>query len=305
MIDKNLYLCSLICIYGREQAIIQKMPVNDKVRGKRMMDKKRLTALALAAVSLQCIAGCGKKKNDSMPSYAETPVETTTEPPVGGADISGDNFDSEAYMAKITEHVNAAEVTDEPLVLGSIGKDVIVPEDDAVDVGLGSYRVSSCGIKLYYDETEFSEELLLTLEKYFIALSSADYATYTRCVCPSYIEEMEKFLDEKYGYDLKTSFANQCSTLAQQMKGDYRITRIKLEPAPVYTEGKDNLETFFSSLDELFGKDYYSLVKEENDEVIDANFYIMAEDPYGQEQLLVSDCEIVFVAKDGKYYTFG
>ena len=66
------------------------------------MDKKRVIALILAAAGLQCLAGCGKnKKDDSMPLYAETPVETTTEPPVGGADISGDKYDSEAYQAKI------------------------------------------------------------------------------------------------------------------------------------------------------------------------------------------------------------
>jgi hypothetical protein len=270
-----------------------------------MMDKRRLTALALAAVSLQCLAGCGKKKNDSMPGYAETPVQTTTEPPVGGADISGDNYDSDAYLAKIEEHINAAELTDEDIVLGSIGKDVIVPEDGAVDVGLGSYRVSSSGVKLYYDETVFPEELMLTLEKYFTAFPSADYTTYRRCVFPSYITEMESFLEKNYDYDLKTSFSKQCSSLAEQMKGDYRITRIKLEEAPVYEEGKDNLETYFSSLDEVFEKDYYSQVKEESDELIDACFYIMVEDPYGEEKMLVSEYEIVFAVKDGKYYTFG
>ena len=272
---------------------------------KRIMDKKRLTAFVLAAAALQCLAGCGKNKDDSMPIYAETPIQTATEPPVGGADISGDKYDSEAYQAKITEHIQAAEPTDDQLVLGSVGRDLIVPEEGAEDVGLGSYRVSSSGIKLYYDETEFPAELLLTLEKYFIAFPSADYATYSRCVFPSYIEEMEKFLGENYDYDLKTSFSKQCSSLAEQMKGDYRITRRKLETAPVYEEGKDNLETFFSSLDNLFGKDFYGQVKEESDEVIDANFYVMAEDPYGEEKLLVADYEIVFAVKDGKYYTFG
>ena len=268
------------------------------------MDKKRLTALVLAAAALQCLAGCGKNKDDNMPIYAETPVETTTEPPVGGADISGDNYNSEAYMAKITNHVNSVELTDAPLVLGSVGKDVIVPEEGAIDVGLGSYRVSSSGIKLYYDETVFPEELLLTLEKYFTSFPSADYATYSRCVFPSYITEMEIFLNKNYEYDLKTSFANRCSSLAEQMKGDYRITRIKLEEAPVYEEGKDNLETYFSSLDEVFEKDYYSQVKEESDQLIDACFYVMGEDPYGKEQMLVAESEIVFAVKDGKYYTF-
>ena len=76
-------------------------------------------------------------------------------------------YDSEAYQAKINEHVKAAELTDAPLVLGSVGKDIIVPDEGAEDSGLGTYRVSSSGIKLYYDETVFPEELMLTLEKYF------------------------------------------------------------------------------------------------------------------------------------------
>ena len=115
------------------------------------MDKKRVIALILAAAGLQCLAGCGKNKDDNMPIYAETPVETTTEPPVGGADISGDNYDSEAYQAKINDHIQAAELTDAALVLGSVGKDIISPEEGAEDSGLGTYRVSSSGVKLYYN----------------------------------------------------------------------------------------------------------------------------------------------------------
>ena len=41
------------------------------------------------------------------------------------------------------------------------------------------------------------------------------------------------------------------------------------------------------------------------DEVIDACFYIMGEDAYGQENPIVTGYEIVFAVKDGKYYTFG
>ena len=212
------------------------------------MDKKRVIALILAAAGLQCLAGCGKNKDDNMPIYAETPVETTTEPPVGGADISGDNYDSEAYQAKINDHIQAAELTDATLVLGSVGKDIISPEEGAEDSGLGTYRVSSSGVKLYYDETVFPAELMLTLEKYFTSFPSADYATYSRCVFPSYITEMESFLKNNYNYDLKTSFSKQCSSLADKMKGDYRITRIKLEEAPVYEEGKDNIELFRNRL---------------------------------------------------------
>lgn len=265
----------------------------------------RLTAFILAAASLQCLTGCGKSKGDSMPLYAETPVQTTTEAPIGGADISGDNYNGDAYFEKIKERVEAAATNDEALVLGSVGKQIIAPAEGDADVGLGSYRVSSSGIKLYYDETEFPAELLLTLEKYFMAFSSADYNTYTKCVFPSYITEMEKFLQNDFGYDLKTSFSKQCSQLASQMQGDFRITRIKLETAPVYDEEQDNLKTYFQSLNDSFGKDYYAQVKAESDEILDTCFYVMAEDPYGAEQLMVGECEIVFAVKDGRYYTFG
>ena len=274
-------------------------------REENTMEKKKAIALILAAAGLQCLAGCEKNKSESTPSYAATPVQTVTEPPIGGADISGDNYNSEAYEKKINEHVQASSPNYNELVLGTVGKDVIVPEDGAEDVGLGSYRLSSSGIKLYYDETIFPDELVLTLEKYFTSFPPADYPTYIKCVFPSYITEMEKYLKENYQYDLKTSFSKRCASLAEQMSGDYRITRIKLEEAPVYDETKDNLETYFSGAGEIFGKDYYSQVKEESDDIIDACFFIMAEDSYGKEQLLVADYEIVFAVKDGKYYTFG
>ena len=61
-----------------------------------MKNTKRILALLLvAAAGTQCLTGCGdkkKKSSSSMPLYAETAVETPTEPPVGGAEISGDNY---------------------------------------------------------------------------------------------------------------------------------------------------------------------------------------------------------------------
>ena len=128
MIEKNSVIAPKKAFFQgiRQEKNIRQSRLRQNERD-RTMDKKRAIALILAAAGLQCLAGCGKNKNDSMPLYAETPVETTTEPPVGGADISGDNYDSEAYQNKITEHIQAAELTDAPLVLGSIGKDVITP----------------------------------------------------------------------------------------------------------------------------------------------------------------------------------
>ena len=187
----------------------------------------------------------------------------------------------------------------------SIAEDGEGGDEGAEDAELGSYKMSSSGVKLYYDDTEFSDELMLTLEKYFLSFPAADYNSYQKCMFPSYIDEMEGFLGKEYDYDLKTSFSKRCSSLADNMYGDYKITRIKLEAAPVYDETKDNLETYFESLNEVFGKDYYEQVKSESDEVIDACFYIMGEDAYGQENPIVTGYEIVFAVKDGKYYTFG
>ena len=270
------------------------------------MRKLRFTALMLAAsAGVQGFSGCAKNKEISMPLYAETAVQTPTSSPAGGAELSGDNYNSDEYYTKIQEKVSSAAVDSDPLDLGLVGNELITPDEGAEDAELGSYKMSSSGVKLYYDDTEFSDELMLTLEKYFLSFPAADYNSYQKCMFPSYIDEMEGFLGKEYDYDLKTSFSKRCSSLADNMYGDYKITRIKLEAAPVYDETKDNLETYFESLNEVFGKDYYEQVKSESDEVIDACFYIMGEDAYGQENPIVTGYEIVFAVKDGKYYTFG
>ena len=270
------------------------------------MRKLGLTALTLAAAAaVQGFSGCAKKKDISMPTYAETAVQTPTSAPAGGAELSGDSYNADEYYTKIQEKVNSTTVDSEPLELGLVGNELITPDESDQEAELGAYKISSSGVKLYYDDTVFSDELMLTLEKYFLSFPSADYNTYQKCIFPSYIDEMEAFLTKEYDYDLKTSFSKRCSTLASNMNGDYRITRIKLETAPIYDETKDNLENYFQSLDDVFGKDYYEQVKSESDEVIDASFYVMGEDSYGNEGIIVSAYEIVFAVKDGKYYTFG
>lgn len=270
------------------------------------MRRSRLTALVLAAAAgTQGLWGCGKKSDISMPIYAETAVQTPTAGAVGGAEISGDNYNSDEYYTKIKDSIDNAVPDEQPLELGILGNDVITPAEDDEEAELGSYKLSSSGVKLYYDDTEFPDELLLTLEKYFICFPSADYSTYLKCVFPSYIDEMESFLKKEFDYDLRMSFSKQCQGLADNMNGDYRITRIKLETAPQYAEDKDNIEEYFSSLNDVFGKDYYSQVKSECDDLIDACFYVMGEDSYGNENVIVSGYEIVFAVKDGKYYTFG
>lgn len=264
------------------------------------MNITKLAALAAAAVL--CTAGCGSR-SESGGSQISTAV-TTAAPPIGGSENSGEKYDSAKYLDMIKERADKAELDSEPLVLGSVGK-LVSPAAGSLAADLGDYRVSSGGVKLYYDEKLFPTELMLTLEKYFTALSEADYNTYRKCIFPSYLDEMDKYLAKDYGYDMKTSFAKQCSNLADMTEGDFTVTRIKLEEAPDYYKDADNIDKYFGRLDELFGSGYYQSVKDDSDRIIDACFFLMGKTAEGGERIIVGEYEIVFAEKDGRYYTFG
>ena len=270
-----------------------------------MKNTRILALLLVAAAGTQCLTGCGEKKKSSMPLYAETAVETPTDPPVGGSDISGDNYNPDEYFARISSHVEGIQVTDGELVLGTVGDSLISPEEGAADYNLGDYRLSSSGIKLYYDETEYPTELMLTLEKYFTSFPAADYNVYYKCLFPGYIPEMEAKNADVEGYSLKNSFIKRCASLANISRGDFKITRIKVEKTAPREDGQDNVQAYFEGLNNYLGKDYYSEVKEQCDNLVDACFYIMGENSYGQETMIVQNTDIVFAVKDGKYYTFG
>lgn len=296
--------------YGQSQLCAERRDAVVYYGRKMVMKKFRITALIIAAAAgLQGFAGCGKKKGINVSGYAEALAESATAPAIGGEELSGENYDTEKYYDKISEAVQNAEKSQDPPKLGTLLSEVITPEEGAKDYALGSYRVSSRGTKMYFDDSQFDEKLMLTLEAYFDAFSAADFTTYSQCIFPSYSDEMETFLSKDYSYDLKTSFTKQCSGIADRMNGDYRITRIKVEPAPQYKEGEDNIANYYKSLDEIFGKDYYGQVKEESDSLIDASFYIMAENSAGQEEVIVGSknggYEIVFAKKGDRYYTFG
>ena len=254
----------------------------------------KLTAVVIAAIAaLQCTAGCGKKdekKTDDTASVSTT--EATS------------SFDGNAYYDKVMSAIEKQEVSKDAPQLGTLGEPV-TPEEGSDESNLGAYRLSSNGVKLYYNREEFSDNLMLTLEQYFLSFAAKDYSKYTSCVFPSYIDEMGAFLEKHYSYDLKTSFAKQCTSLASHMNGDYKITRIRLEKPEQYTEGVDNLENYFKSLDDVFGKSYYEQVKGESYNIIDACFYVMGEDANGNETMIVSGYEIVFAEKEGRFYTFG
>ena len=184
---------------------------------------------------------------------------------------------------------------------GEVGE-LIEPDPDSEESDLGSYRYSHSGVKLYYDDTVYPDELMLAMEGYFTTFEKKDFESYKIYLYPGYAEEMETHLSEEYRYGLDTSFQNQCDDLAAAMGGDFKVTRIKFDAAE--DESEESYKSYFNSMDTLFEKDYYSLVKNDADKMYIAYFYVMAEGSEG-EQLLISDYTIVFAEKDGRYYTFG
>lgn len=174
-------------------------------------------------------------------------------------------------------------------------------EDEAE---LGEYVFSESGVKLYYDETEFAEDvdiaaIVAALEKYFVTYSQADYDAYLECIHPEYLKQMNDYLERDFGYGMETSFESQCENLKSNAGGDYTITRIKVE-----ANAEDGSEEYLTYLGELFGTDLYETIKADSDAIHDLIFYVMVE-AEGVETLLISEFEIVFAEKDGKYYAFG
>lgn len=187
---------------------------------------------------------------------------------------------------------------------GSTADESIQHTTNEAEAELGEYVFSESGLKLYYSEDEFAEEvdaagIAAALETYFTAYAANDYNSYLECVHPEYISEMEKYLEKEYGYGLEKSFETQCDNLKVTAGGDYKLTRIKVE-APE----EDSSESYLDQLGELFGTDFYETVKADSDAVYNVIFYVMAERG-GEEVLLVSGYEIVFAEKDGKLYAFG
>lgn len=206
--------------------------------------------------------------------------------------------------------------------------DIITPAKDSEEYNLGSYRISENGIKLYYDDTDIPTELMLTLEKYFISVQNNDFESYKTVLAADYIERYNKYLIENYStedeeYNLKNSFELRCKHLRNYMiqeisgtyeipedntyTGDFRITRIKAEETALFEgETLEGLtESFFQDSNDNFEMDYYNYIKEQSDSLKYFTFYIIAEGEDGKEHKIISETDIVFAEKNGKYYTFG
>lgn len=252
---------------------------------------KRGTAFLIAAVCLSGLAGCGEKDNNSV-----KPAE------------------------------NSEIVLSDENTLGEL----ITPDEDSEEHELGEYRIDRNGIKIYCDEG-IPDGIALALEDYFMSFQKNDFEQYRNSLYPDYVERYSKFLKENYSdktedgsdYTLENSFSMQYDNVHQRMKdsvyanvdtddidsikGDMKITRIKLEN-PALDEGESEekrTENFFSYLNEIFDTDYYAEVQKDTESLKCCTFFIMAEGEDGNEHLLVGDMDIVFAEKDGKYYTFG
>lgn len=185
----------------------------------------------------------------------------------------------------------------------SVGEDgvgeIVSPDPSSEEAELGDYRLTANGVKLYYDDTQIPTQVMLALEKYFTSFAARDYEAYKECVFPGYIDSMEEYLQKDYGYGQEQSFNIQCDNLEENVGGPFTVTRIKAAQT-----GNQSMEGFFTYLNDSFGRDYYKEVAENSDNMYDLFFSIMV-DPGDGETLLISDFEIVFAEKDGKFYTFG
>ena len=171
---------------------------------------------------------------------------------------------------------------------------------DPSEPDLGAYTVNENGRKLYYDPEQYDISLVEALEDYFVTFSENDFDTYLSMAQSDYSEKMEAYLQKDYGYGMQTSFEKQCENLRSNAGGEFKVTRIKVE-AP----SENGIESYLKELGEIFEDDtFYDTVVANTDKLHDVMFYIMAE-ANGEETLLISEFEIIFAEKDGKYYMFG
>lgn len=239
-----------------------------------------------------------------------------------------------ACMICLVSCSNASEISSGNSVSDSVSvgengvTDIITPDEDSDEYGLGSYCMSESGIKLYYNDTDIPTELMLTLERYFTAFQNRDFELYKSCLASDYIERYNKYLIENYSndeeeYNLQNSFELQCNNIRNYMiqeilgtyeipdddthTGDFRITRIRAENTELLEDEttEELTESFFEYLNDVLDMDYYKYISEQADGFRYFTFYIIAEGEDGEEHRIISAMDIVFAEKDGKYYTFG
>lgn len=188
------------------------------------------------------------------------------------------------------------------------GMEWVTPQTDDKEYELGSYAIDpDTGVKLYYSPEEFPKEMVLSLERLFLAYQNRDFETYKDMLVPRYKEMLEPLLQEEFDYGLDKSFELQCDRLKGYAEdGDYKVTRVKIEPTAKYATEEAGIDDVLNSMGEfLDDPSFAESVKKESDELRIGSFYVMAEVADGDEHNLVGEKDVVFAVKDGKYYTFG
>ncbi|MDE6035648.1 MAG: hypothetical protein K2G36_07040 [Ruminococcus sp.] len=198
---------------------------------------------------------------------------------------------------------NGKNISEMPSVADGETGELITPDENDEEYNLGDYRYSHDGTKLYFNDDDYPKDLVLTLEKYFIAFAENDFEKFKSCLYPLYVDEMTAFLEENYSYGLEESFETQRQNLTVKAGDNFKITRLRLEKTD--DDSEKMIQDFFTSFDETFEKNFYDTVKNDTDNFYHVTFYVMAENSENEEVLLLSGYEIVVAEKDGVYYTFG
>lgn len=237
---------------------------------------------------------------------------------VGCVSCEKEKSENKAGNTEIIENIGENEVGE-----------IITPDENSEEYELGTYRFSSNGIKLYYEEEAVSTELMLALESYFLTLQNNDFEGYKNSLYPDYAQRYGDYLKEQYSgtmegsdeYTLENSFDMQCANLKnmlvdeltyaseteQEFSGEYKITRIRAE-RPTLAEGEteeSRIDSFFEYYKEILDVDYKSIVEKDSEGLECITFFVIVEAEDGEEHKIINDMNIIFVKKDGKYYTFG
>lgn len=231
------------------------------------------------------------------------------------------------------EKEKSEDKSDNTEIIQNIGEnevgEIITPDENSEEYELGTYRYSSNGIKLYYEEEAVSTELMLALESYFLTLQNNDFEGYKNSLYPDYAQRYGDYLKEQYSetmegsdeYTLEDSFDMQCANLRdmlideltyasetdQEFSGEYKITRIRAE-RPTLEEGEteeSRIDSFFEYYESVFDMDYKAFVEKESDGFECLTFFVIVEAEDGEEHKIINAMDIIFAEKDGKYYTFG
>lgn len=237
------------------------------------MKKMKSIAVILSALMLTgCFTGCKDKKNDSSAASSSSASDT------GSADASVDITLDDGYTLS----------------------EIVVPESGSDESGLGNYRISNSGVKMYYEDGTLPVELLETVEKYFTAIAENDFDTYESLVLPKYFELYENFLknSEDYGYDMKKSFEIQCENCKTTCGGDFKVSRILVEASE-----EKITDQYLESIGETIGDGFTDKMKDSADSFDNVVFFVMVSvDGKEDEVMLADEAKMFFGVIDGKYY---